>query len=108
VVERADLSAASRVSASAFAVGEIGDFLGMYFIYILKSLKDYGYYVGSTANLEERLKRHNQGRSAATKSRRPWELVYSKRFKSKNEAIKLEYYIKKQKSSKFIKEFIKK
>jgi predicted GIY-YIG superfamily endonuclease len=33
-----------------------------YYVYILKSLKDQTYYVGSTQNLESRLIRHNEGR----------------------------------------------
>jgi putative endonuclease len=69
-------------------------------VYILESLKDGSYYVGSTNNLEDRLKRHNEGRVAYTKPKRPWELVYSS-------AAKREYEIKKHKSREFIEALIK-
>jgi putative endonuclease len=46
-----------------------------YFVYIIRSQKDESLYVGQTNNLEERLRRHNQGRSKYTKSKRPWELL---------------------------------
>ena len=42
-----------------------------YYAYILCSLKDNTYYVGSTRDLTERLERHNQGRSTYTKAKRP-------------------------------------
>ena len=37
-----------------------------YFVYIIESLKDGSYYVGSTQNLSEIMERHNQGRSTYT------------------------------------------
>jgi len=42
-----------------------------YFVYILQSIKDKTYYVGSTQDLDSRLERHNQGRVAYTKPKRP-------------------------------------
>ncbi|MBW2002971.1 MAG: GIY-YIG nuclease family protein [Deltaproteobacteria bacterium] len=33
-----------------------------FFVYIIRSLKDRSYYIGSTQNLSARLERHNQGR----------------------------------------------
>ncbi len=35
----------------------------MYFVYLIESLKNGQYYVGQTQDLEERIKRHNQGRN---------------------------------------------
>jgi len=46
-----------------------------YFVYILESLKDGTYYVGSTNHLSDRVERHNQGRSKYTKNRGPWVVV---------------------------------
>ncbi len=80
----------------------------MAFTYILKSLKDFGYYIGSTSDLDDRLKRHLGGRSRATKHRLPFQLVFKRRFNTYKEAYKLEQHLKKQKSKKFIEEFIKK
>ena len=70
----------------------------MYWVYILKSLKDNGYYTGSTGKLDDRIKRHMQGRSKATKSRRPLRLIFKKSFVIKNEALKLKQKIKQHKS----------
>lgn len=46
------------------------------------------YYVGQTSNLEDRLKRHNHGRSKYTKSGIPWKLVYKESFETRSEAMK--------------------
>lgn len=78
----------------------------MYFVYILESGLDGSYYVGSTHDIVQRLQRHNQGRAAVTKPKRPWRLVWQKSFSDKHEAIRFEYAIKKQKSRLFIKKLI--
>ena len=79
----------------------------MYYVYILKSLKDNGYYTGSTGNINDRIKRHLEGRSKSTKNRLPLKLVYKKSFKTRSEAIKFEKEIKKQKSVQYIEKIIK-
>jgi putative endonuclease len=66
----------------------------MFHVYILYSVITDRYYVGQTANLEDRLKRHNQGRSKYTKSGIPWKLVFSESFVSRSEAEELEKRIK--------------
>jgi len=52
--------------------------------------------VGSTNNLERRVKQHNNSKQGAhyTKIRRPVELVYSERFKTLAKARKREAEIK--------------
>jgi len=79
----------------------------MYWVYILESLKDYGYYTGSTSNLDDRLERHYSGRSKATKARLPLELVYKKGFQKKSEALRFERYIKRRKSKQYIAHLIR-
>ena len=66
----------------------------MFYAYILRSLKDGGYYKGSTSNLENRVKAHNAGKVRSTKSRRPWKLHYFEKCNSKQEAIKGEMFFK--------------
>jgi putative endonuclease len=78
-----------------------------YVVYILKSLKDQTYYVGSTQDLESRLKRHNQGRVAYTKPKRPWKLVYSEEHPDRSSAAKRETEIKTHKRRGFIEALIK-
>ena len=79
----------------------------MYFVYILKSLKNGKYYIGSTHNLDKRLKEHNEGKTKSIRAYIPYEIVYKETFTSNTEARKRENYIKKRKSRKFIEELIK-
>jgi putative endonuclease len=66
-----------------------------YFFYILKC-SDGSFYVGSTTNLENRIKTHNQGEAAPhTAKRRPGQLVYQEEFKRLDDAVKRERQIKK-------------
>ena len=78
-----------------------------YYVYILESLKDRTYYVGSTNNLEDRIERHNEGRVAYTKPKRPWKLVYSEEHPDRSSAAKSEYKIKAHKRRSFIETLIK-
>ena len=79
-----------------------------YFVYILRSLEDKTYYIGSTNNLEDRLKRHNEGRVAYTKPKRPWKLVYSEEHPNRSSAAKRESEIKAHKRKAFIEALIHK
>ena len=65
-----------------------------YFVYILCSLKDGGFYVGYTSNIESMVKFHNAGLQKSTKSRTPFELVYSESFNLKTETLQREKQIK--------------
>ena len=78
----------------------------MAFTYILFSARLNTYYVGSTNNLVDRLKRHNTGRSTYTKRGVPWMLIYKKEYLTKSEAYQAELLIKSQKSRKYIEELI--
>jgi putative endonuclease len=77
-----------------------------YFIYVLQSLKDKRFYIGSTACLQERLLKHNSGGVDATKYRRPLEIVYTESFPEKSAALLREKYLKSLKSHKAVKEII--
>ena len=78
-----------------------------YYVYILQSLKTEGYYTGTTQDIPARLERHNQGRSKATKARRPWQLVYSEAFESRAEAVRRENEIKGRKSKTYIETLVR-
>ncbi|MEK7580349.1 MAG: GIY-YIG nuclease family protein [Patescibacteria group bacterium] len=78
----------------------------MYWLYILKSLKNDKYYIGQTKNLEQRLTHHNQGKNQSTKYSRPWELIYNKEFSSRNEVMKFEKYLKSLKNRDYLKKKI--
>jgi putative endonuclease len=78
-----------------------------YFIYILQSGKTNHYYIGSAADPNERILRHNTGSTPSTKSGRPWKIVYTEVFSSKAGAIKREIYLKRMKSRTYLENLIK-
>ena len=51
-------------------------------------------YVGYTNNLENRLNKHNSNKGAKSTKGYKWLLIYSKKFKTKNEAMSFEYKLK--------------
>lgn len=67
----------------------------MYYLYVLKSLKDGNLYLGSTNNLQRRLLEHNSGRSQSTKNRRPFELRYYEAYFEEESVRKRETSLKK-------------
>jgi putative endonuclease len=66
----------------------------MFFVYILKSLKNGRYYTGSTSSVERRLLEHQLGQSDATKYLRPFELVWIESYGTRSEAMRREKYFK--------------
>ncbi len=65
-----------------------------YFVYILQSEKDGGYYYGFTSDLKARLERHNTGLVRSTKSRTPFRIHYFEKFDSKTLALRREKFFK--------------
>ena len=67
----------------------------MNYTYILRCA-DNSLYTGWTNNLDRRVSAHNAGKGAKyTKARLPVQLVYFESFKTKEEAMSREYFIKK-------------
>ena len=64
------------------------------------------FYIGSTANIEERILRYNHKSKGFTGNKSDWILVYSESFKTREEAIEREFQIKKWKSRKMIEKLI--
>lgn len=52
----------------------------MYYVYVLKSIKDGKLYTRKTSNLKRRIREHNSGKVISTKARRPLELVFYEAF----------------------------
>ena len=65
-----------------------------FFIYLILN-KNNTSYVGYTNNLKKRLKKHNNSKGAKFTRGKKWILIYYKQFKSKSEAMKEEYKLKK-------------
>jgi putative endonuclease len=73
-------------------------FIMPYYLYILQSLATGTYYIGTTSDLEDRLHRHNSGRSKYTKRHVPWKLVYQEEYPTRSAAMKRERQLKNWKS----------
>ena len=78
----------------------------MYYVYVLKSLKNGRFYVGYTGDLENRVKEHNRGKTKGNYFNGPFELFYSEGFENIEDARKRERYIKSQKSHKYIESLV--
>ncbi|PLS15104.1 endonuclease [Bacillus sp. M6-12] len=68
--------------------------MNKHFFYVLRC-RDGSLYAGYTNDLSKRISLHNAGKAAKyTRGRGPVELVFSKEFPSKTEAMKAEYRFK--------------
>jgi putative endonuclease len=56
-------------------------------------------YVGYTNNIELRLQKHNSNKGAKSTKGHKWLLIYSKKFKSKSQAMSYEYKLKKNRKN---------
>ena len=74
----------------------------MYFVYVLRSVKDGRRYIGYTNNIEIRIKVHNEGKVVSTKNRMPLELIYYEEFEIKKEAMQREKFLKSGKGREFL------
>jgi len=66
----------------------------VWFVYVLKSLKDNDLYVGSTNIIHRRLAEHNSGKVESTKHRIPFALEAYIAVRDQARAIALERYLK--------------
>lgn len=75
----------------------------MYYVYIIKSVQfPEILYSGSTLDVQARLSVHNNGGSIYTKDYKPWELVWHCAFKTKEQALEFEKYLKSHSGRAFI------
>ncbi len=66
----------------------------MYYVYIIKSIKDQKLYLGYTSNLPRRIREHNSKLNTSTKSRAPFKLVYYEAYSNLQDAKKREFNLK--------------
>ena len=66
----------------------------IYTVYVLYSVLHKKHYVGFTSNLEVRLESHQYFGKDWTSKYRPWELIFTKEFVEKSEAMKYEKWLK--------------
>jgi putative endonuclease len=65
-----------------------------FYLYILQSELDKGFYVGISSNVENRLIAHNAGSTRSTKHRRPFSLVHVESFPNRQLAREREKFLK--------------
>ena len=72
----------------------------VYYVYLIKTINGYlnKSYVGYTNNLQKRLNSHNSNLGAKSTKGYKWEIVYTRRFYSKNKALSFEYKLKKDRN----------
>jgi len=75
----------------------------MFYVYILKSIKDNNLYTGFTKDLRERIRWHNEGKTQSTKWRLPIELIYYEAYKDEKDARKRELFLKSGRGREIIK-----
>ncbi|KGO06442.1 GIY-YIG nuclease family protein [Dokdonia donghaensis] len=78
-----------------------------YYVYILFSPHLNRYYIGSTNNVENRLKKHLSSSKGFTSKAKDWEIKYTETFTTRSEAVQRELQIKKWKSRVMIEKLIK-
>ncbi len=78
-----------------------------FYVYILYSLKDGGFYIGFTANLKLRLIQHASGNVFATKDRIPFKLIHYEYFINKADAKAREEFLKSGYGRSQLKQFLK-
>lgn len=71
------------------------------FVYILRS-ESGRYYIGSTNNLERRLKQHRSVKTRTTRVLKAFDLVYTEEFDTTHEARIREQKLKSYKSKKYL------
>lgn len=78
------------------------------YLYILKNIDTGRYYIGSTSNLERRIKQHKSGKTRTTKILKTFSLVYSEKYENLIDARMREKKLKSYKSKKYIEWLIEK
>jgi putative endonuclease len=75
----------------------------MYYIYVIKSLKNNRRYTGFTQkDPNERLREHNNGTNSYTKQNRPFKLIYFETFTEECKARRREKFLKTGQGKRFL------
>ena len=66
----------------------------MFYVYLLKSVKNGSLYVGCTSDPKRRISEHNENKSYYTKRYSPWKLIYFEGYTSMEDAYSREHALK--------------
>lgn len=78
----------------------------MYYVYVLRNASGQ-FYTGCTSDLKKRLYDHNHGKSAYTRHRGPYELVYYEACLNSKDAFAREKYLKSGMGKRYVKNRVK-
>ncbi len=81
-----------------------GTIIIVYYVYLLENQDDKSWYIGFSANLRQRIERHQKGDGArTTKRKQNWDLVYYEAYKSEQDAKGRERFLKSGSGRKYLK-----
>lgn len=66
----------------------------MFYVYLLHSAKDDGFYIGFSTHLKKRLAEHTRGAAFATESRGPCKLIYYEAYTEREDTEGREKFLK--------------
>ena len=67
----------------------------MFYVYLLQDSGDKSWYIGYSANLKQRVERHQRGDGARTTRRKQnWDLIYYEAYKNEQDAKGRERFLK--------------
>ena len=76
----------------------------MYWVYILESKGDRGWYIGYTENLKRRIEEHTaKSGGRTTKTKNDWYLIYCEGYQSQKDALGRERFLKSGGGRRYIK-----
>ena len=75
----------------------------MFYVYVLRSETDSGFYIGYTRNLRARIKQHDSKKSFATAHRSPLKLIYYEAYLNQADALGRERCLKSGAGRRFLK-----
>ena len=76
----------------------------MYYVYVLRSLKDNQFYIGYSKDLKKRKFEHDSGLVCSTKNRQPLNIVYYEACLNQKDALHREKYLKSSWGKRYIKQ----
>ncbi len=88
-------------------MSETSDVSAKYYVYVLQSLQDGGFYIGFTTNLKSRLTKHAKGEIISTKLRLPFKLIHYEYFINREDALAREEFLKSGFGRKQLKQILK-
>jgi putative endonuclease len=76
----------------------------MFYVYLLENANGKGWYIGYSANLKQRIERHQKGDGAqTTKRKQNWSIIYYEAYKDEQDAKGRERFLKSGSGRKYLK-----